>query len=354
MAATWRLGTASMVLATVWTMEGRVAEAQLAPLTLPLAVHDYAALPRPVPWGYLLRPSLVASVVAASSIAGAAAQSGIAVTAKAPRVDRWPCRIVAASTLREAFEQGWERSKTIRGQCEELAGARAVVALEWVVATDSLSLAKTAMAVRGGVVAATVRIPPVGETIVLLAHELQHVIEKARGLDLEAEAKRPDSGVWKAAGGYETQGAIAVSREVAAELRVVAIGPTTSGRTDEVGPSKGRQSATSIQPPTGGHLVGFTYSRCGSGCVLRSKTLPDVCVALNAVACCQTSQMHQGICSRRPSSGSLSIPQLTFSSSFGLWMAALKRSAGGIPPRSPSRVAASFSSAEGTSRRAVA
>ena len=62
MAGTWRLGTASMVLATVWTMAGRVAEAQLAPLTLPLAVHDYAALPPPVPWGYLLRPSLVASV----------------------------------------------------------------------------------------------------------------------------------------------------------------------------------------------------------------------------------------------------------------------------------------------------
>jgi len=30
MAATWRLGTASRVLATAWTMAGRVAEAQLA------------------------------------------------------------------------------------------------------------------------------------------------------------------------------------------------------------------------------------------------------------------------------------------------------------------------------------
>ena len=95
------------------------------------------------------------------------------------------------STLREAFEQGWERSKTIRGQCEELAAARAVVVLEWV-ATDSFSHARTGMAVRGGVVVATVRIPPVGDTIVLLAHELQHVIEKTRGLDVEAEAKRPD------------------------------------------------------------------------------------------------------------------------------------------------------------------
>jgi hypothetical protein len=178
------------------------------------------ALRRRGPWGYLLGQSLVASVVAATSIAGPAAQSGPPVTAKPPRVDRWPCRIVAASTtLREAFEQGWERSKTIRGQCEELAAARAVVALEWVVATDSLSHAKTRMALRGGVVAATVGIPPVGETMVLLAHELQHVIEKTRGLDLDREAKRPGSGVWKAVGGYETHAAIDVSRQVAAELR---------------------------------------------------------------------------------------------------------------------------------------
>ena len=48
MAATRRLGTASMVLATAWTMAGRVAEAQVAPLPLTVAIHDYAALPPPV------------------------------------------------------------------------------------------------------------------------------------------------------------------------------------------------------------------------------------------------------------------------------------------------------------------
>lgn len=48
MAGTWRLGTASMVLATPWTMAGRLAEAQLAPLPLTVAIHDHAALPPPV------------------------------------------------------------------------------------------------------------------------------------------------------------------------------------------------------------------------------------------------------------------------------------------------------------------
>jgi len=46
MAATWRLGTASMVLSTA--MAGRVAEAQLAPLPLSVAIHDYVALAPPV------------------------------------------------------------------------------------------------------------------------------------------------------------------------------------------------------------------------------------------------------------------------------------------------------------------
>ena len=48
MASAGRLGTASIVLATVWTMTGRVAEAQVAPLPLTVAIHDSAALPPPV------------------------------------------------------------------------------------------------------------------------------------------------------------------------------------------------------------------------------------------------------------------------------------------------------------------
>jgi len=47
----------------------------------------------------------------------------------------------------------------------------------------------------------------------------KHVIEKTRGVDVETEAKRPGSGVWRAFGGYETQAAIDVSRRVAQELR---------------------------------------------------------------------------------------------------------------------------------------
>ena len=75
------------------------------------------------------------------------------------------------------------------------------------------------MDVHGGVIVATVKLPPLGDTIVLLAHELQHVVEQTRGLDLAAEAGRPGSGVWKAFGGYETQAAVDVTRQVTQELR---------------------------------------------------------------------------------------------------------------------------------------
>jgi hypothetical protein len=137
---------------------------------------------------------------------------------KPARVSRWPCRLIVKPTLLGVIEDGWERSPTLRRQCDELASARAVVALEWG-AADSDSHARTRWGVQEGVVVARAAIPPVGNAIELVAHELQHVLEKVRGLDFEAEARRPGSGVWRAVGGYETQAAIDVGRQVAKEVR---------------------------------------------------------------------------------------------------------------------------------------
>jgi hypothetical protein len=125
---------------------------------------------------------------------------------------------VVKPTLLGAVEDGWMRSATLRRQCDELAAARAVVSLEWG-ATDSQSHAVTTMNVHDGVVVARARIPPVRDAVVLVAHELQHVLERIRGLDFEAEADRSGSGVWRAFGGYETQAAIDAGRQVARELR---------------------------------------------------------------------------------------------------------------------------------------
>ena len=165
-----------------------------------------------------LTPWLVAAVVFSSTIADAQAGGGQEVE-KVASVSPWPCRLIPVSTLRSVIEKGMERSETLRRQCQELAAARAVVAIQWETRTDSQSHARTGMGPHGGVIAATVKLPPLGDTIVLLAHELQHVIEQTRGLDLAAEAGRPGSGVWKAFGGYETQAAVDVTRQVTQELR---------------------------------------------------------------------------------------------------------------------------------------
>ena len=130
----------------------------------------------------------------------------------------WPCRLIVRSTLLGAIEDGWKRSPTLRRQCEELARARAVVTLEWG-KTDAQSLARTRLRWdREGVVVAAVAVPPVSGAVALVAHELEHVLERVRGLDFEEESRRRHSEVWRAFGGFETQGAIDVGRRVEREL----------------------------------------------------------------------------------------------------------------------------------------
>jgi hypothetical protein len=166
----------------------------------------------------LLVPCSIAAIIASSASVLASAGGAAQGAEKSGRVPPWPCRLIPASTIRRVIEKGMERSETIRRQCDELAAARAVIVLEWG-AMDSQSHARTGMVVREGVVVATVKLPPLGDTVVLMAHELQHVIERTRGLDFAAEATRARSGVWQALGGYETQAAVEVSRQVEKELR---------------------------------------------------------------------------------------------------------------------------------------
>jgi hypothetical protein len=135
------------------------------------------------------------------------------------RIARWPCRLIVKPTLLGVMEDGWERSPTLRRQCRELADAGSVVVLEWTTTLDSQSRASTRIGTdRTGTVVAMVSVPPVSRAIELLAHELEHVLERTRGVDLAAESRRPGSGVWKAFGGFETQRAIDVGRRVASEV----------------------------------------------------------------------------------------------------------------------------------------
>jgi len=168
----------------------------------------------------VLVPWSVAAVIGSSSSARASAAEAAQRAEQPAKASPWACRLIPAAGVRSVVEKGMERSETIRRQCDELAAARAVVVLEWGATADSQLHARTAMEVRDGVVVASVKLPPIGDIIVLMAHELQHVIEQTRGLDLRVEAERAGSGVWRTSGNYyETQAAVDVSRRVEEELR---------------------------------------------------------------------------------------------------------------------------------------
>lgn len=131
----------------------------------------------------------------------------------------WPCRLVVEEPLRSAIQDAWRRSPTLQQQCRTLGDARAVVRLEWG-KSDSYTQAATRIGSdSGGVIVAIVSIPPVADAIELVAHELEHVIERVEGRDLPREAGRRGSGVWESFGGFESRRAIDVGRQVTREVK---------------------------------------------------------------------------------------------------------------------------------------
>jgi hypothetical protein len=170
------------------------------------------------------------------------------------RVRPWPNLMVVKPTLRSVVEDGWQRSPTFRRLCEDLAAFKAVVLVEWGT-TDSQSRAISQMQFHDAIVVANVTIRPVPEAMELVAHELQHVFEKARGMDFELEAKRPGSGVWRAFAGYETQAAIDVGRQVWKEVsawrsREPGVGRRRAGGAGEPERGAGKLGARIVLEPS--------------------------------------------------------------------------------------------------------
>jgi hypothetical protein len=127
---------------------------------------------------------------------------------------------VVKPPLSRVVEKAWRRSPTLQRQCLDLLAARAVVVLEWATSKDSLVRASSEMKFsEDGVVVAHVSVPPGSVAMQLVAHELEHVIELAEGVDYAAESKRQGSGVWETHGVFETQRALDAEHEVARELR---------------------------------------------------------------------------------------------------------------------------------------
>jgi hypothetical protein len=61
-------------------------------------------------------------------------------------------------------------------------------------------------------------VPLSTETLQYIAHEFEHLLEFAEGLNLSFESERKGSGVWRTVNGFETQRAIDAGRQVAREV----------------------------------------------------------------------------------------------------------------------------------------
>jgi hypothetical protein len=65
---------------------------------------------------------------------------------------------------------------------------------------------------------ARVRVRDGRESVAVIAHELEHVLERIDGVSLALEALRPGSGTTLAGGAYETRRATRAGEQVAEEM----------------------------------------------------------------------------------------------------------------------------------------
>ena len=134
-----------------------------------------------------------------------------------------PCRVLAQAHLRPLLDELWALSVTFRQQCRRLAGARAVVLLQGASAAETVWNAESRIGLQAdGGVMARVRVRLGRESVEVIAHELEHVLERIDGVHLALDAMRPASGTTLAGGAYETRRATEAGRRVAREVRQAA------------------------------------------------------------------------------------------------------------------------------------
>ena len=131
---------------------------------------------------------------------------------------KWPCRIIVHRPLLQVVEAGWEGSKTFRRLCGALAEKSAIAILRPGAETSQFGAQTLLSVTEDRVAVGRVMVPLNTETLPYIAHELEHLLEFAEGLDLSHESERKDSGVWRTLDGFETQRAIDTGRQVAREV----------------------------------------------------------------------------------------------------------------------------------------
>ena len=133
----------------------------------------------------------------------------------------WPCRVGATTDLQPFVQRAWDGSATFRDQCRKLVAAGAVVSLGSSSAREGWRAASHIGRSREGLMVALVRVRVGASSVELIAHELEHVLERIEGINYLMASRRGSSTRLLPGGAFETKRAIDAGRRVAREVEEV-------------------------------------------------------------------------------------------------------------------------------------
>jgi len=131
-----------------------------------------------------------------------------------------PSNLVIPASHRELVRAMWGQSGTFRRQCQRIGRARTLT-----VNVHTFRQTRTADAITrlvhrpGSGLVADLYLAQLDRIVELLAHELEHIIERLEGIDVGQLSRRVPHLVWSTAdGSYETRRAIHSGQTVASEV----------------------------------------------------------------------------------------------------------------------------------------
>ncbi len=133
-----------------------------------------------------------------------------------------PTNVTIPAAYDDLVDTMLRRSPTFRGQCLRIGRATELrIAVQRSVIVPPQS-ALTHLVRQHGRINADVEVGTLGDVVLLLAHEFEHIVEQLDGVDLAAMARRPGTGVRAdpRTGHFETTRAIAMGQRVAREVAV--------------------------------------------------------------------------------------------------------------------------------------
>lgn len=132
-----------------------------------------------------------------------------------------PSNLVVPASHLKLVRSMWEQSPTFRRQCQRI-GSDRTLTVQVHVSPQTLTFHATTRLVqqRGGSgIVADLYLAKLDRVVELLAHELEHIIERVEGLDVSQLTRRVPHLVWATANGtYETSRAIYSGQTVASEV----------------------------------------------------------------------------------------------------------------------------------------